>query len=150
MRNRTSAFDRYRQFKNHLATGIAALAVLLVLTPLIAILAYLIIRGIGSLNLAFLTHTPRPVGEIGGGMSNAIVGSGVILALGSLIGVPLGIGCGIFLAEYSRGRFGNIVRFVSDVLNGVPSIVIGIVAYSLIVLKQRHFSALAGGVALGI
>jgi phosphate transport system permease protein len=150
MRNKISGLDRYRQFKNHLATGVAGMAVLLVLAPLIAILAYLIIRGIGSLNLAFLTHTPRPVGEAGGGMANAIVGSGVILAVGSLIGVPLGIGCGIFLAEYSRGRFGNIVRFVSDVLNGVPSIVIGIVAYALIVMRQKHFSGLAGGVALGI
>jgi phosphate transport system permease protein len=150
MHNKPNGLDRYRQFKNHLATGIAGMAVLLVLAPLIAILAYLIIRGIGSLNLAFLTHTPRPVGEAGGGMANAIVGSGVILAVGSLIGVPLGIGCGIFLAEYSRGRFGNIVRFVSDVLNGVPSIVIGIVAYALIVMRQKHFSGLAGGVALGI
>jgi phosphate transport system permease protein len=150
MHNKPSALDRYRKFKNHLATGIAGTAVVLVLAPLIAILGYLIIRGIGSLNLAFLTHTPRPVGEIGGGMANAIVGSGVILAIGSLIGVPLGIGCGIFLAEYSRGRFGNIVRFVSDVLNGVPSIVMGIVAYALIVTRQKHFSGLAGGVALGI
>ncbi len=150
MHNKPNGLDRYRQFKNHLATGIAGMAVLLVLAPLIAILGYLIIRGIGSLNLAFLTHTPRPVGEAGGGMANAIVGSGVILAVGSLIGVPLGIGCGIFLAEYSRGRFGNIVRFVSDVLNGVPSIVIGIVAYALIVMRQKHFSGLAGGVALGI
>ena len=142
--------QHYRQLKNHLATGVAIGAVILVLAPLIAILAYLVIRGIGSLNLAFLTHTPRPVGESGGGMANGIVGSGLILLIGSSIGVPLGIGCGIYLAEYSRGRFGNIVRFVSDVLNGVPSIVIGIAAYSLLVLSQKHFSAFSAGVALGI
>ncbi|HEX6467409.1 MAG TPA: phosphate ABC transporter permease PstA [Terriglobales bacterium] len=146
---RSTPLDRYREFKNHFATAIAGAAVILVLAPLIAILAYLILRGIGSLNLAFLTHTPRPVGETGGGMGNAIVGSGVILLIASLIGVPLGIGCGIYLAEYSRGRFGRVVRFTSDVLNGVPSIVIGIAVYYLLV-EHRHFSAFSGGVALAI
>jgi phosphate transport system permease protein len=142
--------QRYRQFKNQLATVLAATAVILVLAPLIAILTYLVIKGIGSLNLAFLTKIPTPPGETGGGMANAIVGSGFILLIASVIGVPLGIGCGIFLAEYARGRFGNIIRFVSDVLNGVPSIVIGMAAYAIIVLRQGHFSALAGGVALAI
>ena len=83
-------------------------------------------------------------------MANAILGTGVILAIASAIGVPLGIGAGVFLSEYGRNRFGDAIRFTADVLNGVPSIVIGIVAYSLVVLRQRHFSALAGGVALGI
>jgi phosphate transport system permease protein len=122
----------------------------LVLLPLGAIFAYLIYKGAGSINWAFLTQTPKPVGEPGGGMANAIVGSMVILGIASLMGVPLGIGAGIYLSEYGRNRFGDIVRFVSDVLNGVPSIVIGIVAYGLVVLRQRHFSALAGGVALAI
>jgi len=144
------SLQRYRQFKNHLATALAATAVILVLAPLIAILTYLVLKGIGSLNLAFLTKIPTPPGETGGGMANAIVGSGLILLIASAIGVPLGIGCGIFLAEYARGRFGNIIRFVSDVLNGVPSIVIGMAAYAIIVLRQGHFSALAGGVALAI
>jgi phosphate transport system permease protein len=142
--------QRYRQFKNRVATGLAATAVVLVLAPLITIFTYLVIKGAGSLNFAFFTRIPTPPGEIGGGMANAIIGSGIILLIASVIGVPLGIGCGIFLAEYARGRFGNIIRFVSDVLNGVPSIVIGMAAYAIIVLRQGHFSALAGGVALAI
>jgi len=129
-------------------TGVSALTVGLVLLPLFAIFAYLVYKGLGSINLAFLTQTPKPVGEPGGGMANAIVGSMVILAIASLLGVPLGIGAGIFLSEYGRNRYGDMVRFVSDVLNGVPSIVIGIVAYGLVVMRQKHFSALAGGVAL--
>src|SRR6266576_1798635 len=131
-------------------TSIAVLTVVLVLLPLGAIFAYLIYKGAGSINWAFLTQTPKPVGEPGGGMANAIVGSMVILAIASLMGVPLGIGAGIYLSEYGRNRYGDVVRFVSDVLNGVPSIVIGIVAYGLVVLRQGHFSALAGGVALAI
>jgi len=131
-------------------TGAAFLTVVLVLLPLGAIFAYLIYKGAGSINWAFLTQTPKPVGEPGGGMANAIVGSMVILGVASLMGVPLGIGAGIYLSEYGRNRFGDIVRFVSDVLNGVPAIVIGIVAYGLVVLRQKHFSALAGGVALAI
>ena len=139
-----------RRVVDHAMTGVAALTVVVVLVPLFAIFAYLVYKGIGSINIAFLTQTPKPVGEAGGGMANAIVGSMVILAIASLLGVPLGIGAGIFLSEYGRNRSGDIVRFVSDVLNGVPSIVIGIVAYGLVVLPQKHFSALAGGVALAI
>ena len=139
-----------RRLKDHAATAFAIITVLLVLAPLIAIFSYLVIKGIGSINLAFLTQTPKPPGEVGGGMANAIAGSVLILGIASLVGVPLGIGAGIYLAEYGRNRFGNFIRFVSDVLNGVPSIVIGIVAYALVVLRQKHFSALAGGVALAI
>jgi phosphate transport system permease protein len=131
-------------------TGLAIVTVILVLVPLFAIFAYLVYRGIGSLNWSFLTQTPKPVGEAGGGMANAIVGSAVILFLASLIGVPVGVGAGIYVAEYGRNRFGDAIRFTADVLNGVPSIVIGIVAYSIVVLAQGHFSALAGGVALSI
>src|SRR5438105_1662240 len=138
---RTNPFrQRYRQFKNHLATVLAACAMILALAPLIAILTYVVLRGIGSLNLAFLTRIPTPPGEAGGGMANAIVGSGLILLIGSVIGIPLGIGCGIFLAVYARGRFGDTVRFISDVLNGVPSIVMGMAAYAIFVLRQGHFS----------
>ncbi len=139
-----------RRITNHVMTGAAVLTVILVLAPLAAIFGYLVYRGIGSLNWAFLTQTPKPVGEAGGGMANAIVGSGFILALASIIGVPLGVGAGIYLAEFGRNRFGDAIRFTADVLNGVPSIVIGIVAYALVVLTQKHFSALAGGVALAI
>ena len=143
--------DRRRAFVDHGVTAIAILSTAIVLVPLIAILAYLIYKGASSLNLAFFTKTPAPVGEAGGGMANAIVGSGVILGLASVIGIPLGIGAGVYLAEYGRGSmFGNIVRFTADVLNGVPSIVMGIAAYALIVAKQQHFSAFAGGLALAI
>ena len=139
-----------RRLADHLATLLAVLALLLVLLPLAAVFFYLAERGVGSINWAFLTRTPAPVGVPGGGMANAILGSGVILAIASAVGVPLGIGAGVFLSEYGRNRFGDAIRFTADVLNGVPSIVIGIVAYSLVVLRQKHFSALAGGVALGI
>jgi len=139
-----------RRLANLGATLAAGSAVLLVLAPLGAILAYLLYKGFGSLNWAFLTQTPKPVGEAGGGMANAIAGSAFILLVASAMGVPVGIGAGIYLAEYGRNRFGNLVRFTSDVLNGVPSIIIGIVAYGLVVLTQGHFSALAGGVALAI
>src|SRR5258705_7264542 len=143
-------FSWRRRITDHVMTGAALLTVVLVLLPLGAIFAYLIYKGAGSINWAFLTQTPKPVGEPGGGMANAIVGSMVILGIASLMGVPLGIGAGIYLSEFGRNRYGDIVRFVSDVLNGVPSIVIGIVAYGLVVLRQGHFSALAGGVALAI
>jgi phosphate transport system permease protein len=109
----------------------------------------LMYRGIGSINWAFLTQTPKPVGEAGGGMANAIVGSIFILGIASLIGVPFGVGAGIYLAEFGRNRFGSAIRFTADVLNGVPSIVIGIVGWSILV-RGRGFSALAGGVALSI
>src|ERR1700680_2797692 len=127
-----------RRIVDHAMTGVATLTVILVLVPLIAIFGYLVYRGIGSINWAFLTQTPKPVGEPGGGMANAIVGSAFILLIASTIGVPIGIGAGIYLAEYGRNRYGDIVRFISDVLNGVPSIVIGIVAYGLVVLPQKH------------
>ena len=140
----------WRRVKDHLATAFAVSTVILVLAPLIAIFAYLVIKGVGSINLSFLTQTPKPPGEAGGGMANAIAGSVLILGIASLLGVPVGIGAGIYLSEFGRNRFGDTVRFVSDVLNGVPSIVIGIVAYALVVLRQKHFSALAGGAALAI
>jgi phosphate transport system permease protein len=139
-----------RRITDHVMTGVAVLMVVLVLVPLFAIFAYLVYRGVGSINWAFLTQTPKPVGEAGGGMANAIVGSVFILALASVLGVPVGVGAGVYLAEYGRNRFGDTIRFTADVLNGVPSIVIGIVAYSIVVLYQKHFSALAGGVALAI
>jgi phosphate transport system permease protein len=139
-----------RRITDHAMTGIAVLTVVLVLAPLIAIFGYLVYRGVGSINWAFLTQVPKPPGEVGGGMANAIVGSIFILGIASIIGVPLGIGAGIYLAEFGRNRFGSAIRFTADVLNGVPSIVIGIVAYAIVVLRQGHFSALAGGVALAI
>lgn len=138
-----------RRLTDQAMTGVAVLTVILVLAPLIAIFGYLMYRGIGSINWAFLTQTPKPVGEEGGGMANAIVGSAFILGIASLIGVPFGIGAGIYLAEFGRNRFGSAIRFTADVLNGVPSIVIGIVGWSIMV-RGHGFSALAGGVALAI
>lgn len=138
-----------RTVADHLATGAAALCVLFVLAPLVAIFGYLIFKGFGSLNLAFFTNIPKPVGELGGGMANAIAGSGLILLIASSFGIPIGIGAGLFLAEYRRNRLTIWVRFIADVLNGVPSIVVGIAAYGIVVIRQHHFSALAGGLALG-
>jgi phosphate transport system permease protein len=146
----TTPISYRRRFMNLLVTCAAAGAVMLVLLPLVAIFTYLVIKGMGSLNWAFLTQTPKPVGEPGGGMANAMAGSVYILLIASSLGVPIGIGAGIYLSEYGRNRFGNLIRFTADVLNGVPSIIVGIVAYGLVVLTQGHFSALAGGVALGI
>lgn len=140
----------WRRAVDLLATWFAVGAAVLVIVPLLAIFIYLLIKGAGSVNLSFLTQTPKPPGELGGGMANGIVGTGLILVVASVFGVPMGIGCGIYLAEYARGRLGDLVRFTADVLNGVPSIVIGIAVYSLIVLRQKHFSAFSGGVALGI
>src|SRR5437660_3513645 len=140
----------WRRGMDLLATFGAGSAVVLVLLALGAVFGYLVYKGIGSLNWAFLSQTPKPVGEAGGGMANAIAGSALILGIASVIGVPVGIGAGVYLAEYGRNRLGDLIRFTADVLNGVPSIVIGIVAYGIVVLRQRHFSALAGGVALAI
>jgi len=136
---------------NYLVSGLAILSTIIVITPLLLILGYLIYKGASSLNFAFFTQIPKPVGEDGGGMANSIVGSGVVLALASSMGIPIGIAAGVYLAEFGRGRaLANGVRFTADVLNGVPSIVMGIAIYSLIVMQQKHFSAFAGGVALAI
>lgn len=139
-----------RNIANYVVSSLAVIATILVIIPLVAILFYLIYKGASSLNLAFFTHLPAPVGESGGGMANAIVGSGIILTLASLIGVPIGIAAGVYLAEFGRGRMlANAIRFTADVLNGVPSIVMGIAVFALLV-QGRHFSAFSGGVVLGI
>jgi len=139
-----------RSATNHIVTILAIASTAIVLVPLVAILGYLVYKGASSLNVNFFTKVPAPVGESGGGMANSIVGSGIILAVASALGIPLGIAGGVYLAEYGRGGLlGNIIRFTADVLNGVPSIVMGIAAYGLIVVHYK-FSALAGGVALAI
>jgi phosphate transport system permease protein len=148
--NMERAIRLRRYFMDHLVTGLAVLSTVIVLVPLVAILGYLIYKGASSLNWAFFTKVPAPVGESGGGMANSIVGSGIILAVASVMGIPLGIAGGVYLSEYGRGgMLGNTIRFTADVLNGVPSIVMGIAAYGLIVVHYK-FSALAGGVALAI
>lgn len=151
MRTASNFRDRLRAFMDAGATGLAVLSTILVVAPLVAIFVYLIYKGASSLNFAFFTQIPKPEGEVGGGMANAIVGSGVLLAVASLFGVPIGIAGGIFLAEFGRGtKLAYAVRFTADVLNGVPSIVMGVAVYGLIVTPQMPFSALSGGVALGI
>jgi hypothetical protein len=148
-RMRVNSARRY--VTNHLITGLALLSTVIVIAPLVAILVYLLYMGASSLNLAFFTHIPAPVGETGGGMANAIVGSGIVLALASALGVPVGIAAGVYLAEFGHGTLlASAIRFTADVLNGVPSIVMGIAIYSLIVMQQKHFSAFAGGIALAI
>src|SRR5215472_10525553 len=139
-----------RRLSNGLALGSITIGALIVTVPLFLILGTVVVRGLPALNWAFITQMPKPIGETGGGVANAIMGSLEILAVASIIGVPLGVGCGIFLAEYGRNKWGNIVRFTADVLNGVPSIVMGMTAWALVVVTQGHFSLLAGSVALGI
>ena len=140
-----------RKIMNNVVAGLAILATLLVLVPLAAILVYLFYKGFSSLNMDFFTKMPSAPGEAGGGMANSIMGSAIILALASLMGIPVGIAAGVYLAEFGRGKMlGNAIRFTADVLNGVPSIVVGISMYALIVKPQLHFSAFAGGVALAV
>ncbi len=142
--------SQMRAATDTIVTGLAILATVIVIVPLIAIFAYLVFKGASSLNWAFFTKSPAPVGEVGGGMANAILGSAIVLAMASVIGVPIGIGGAIFLAEFGRGsKLAAGIRFTADVLNGVPSIVMGLAAYALIVVPMKHFSAYAGGLALG-
>lgn len=127
-----------------------SLCALIVLLPLFSILLDLLSQGFSSLNIGFFTRLPKPVGESGGGMANAIVGTLILLSLALMVGVPIGLGTGIYLSEYAGNRFANFVRFIADVMNGIPSIVYGIFAYTLFVMPMKSFSALSGGTALGI
>lgn len=150
MPNPSQNISLHRRLSNGLALGLITFGALIVTVPLFLILGTVIYRGAAGLNWAFFSQIPKPVGETGGGMANAIGGSIMMLGMASLIGIPLGIGAGVYLAEYGRNKSGNIVRFTADVLNGVPSIVIGLTAYAMVVVVQKHFSMLAGSVALGI
>jgi len=129
---------------------LCALSAAVVILPLILIVVHLVSRGLPALNLDFFLHNPKPVGEVGGGMANAIVGSLILIAIAACVGLPIGILGGLYLAESRDRQLPWTVRFLADVLNGVPSIVIGIFAYTILVLPLRRFSALAGGVALGV
>lgn len=139
-----------RRIRSHLMVGLMALAVVLAVIPLLLILGTLVAKGASSLNLAFFTRMPVPAGETGGGVLHAIVGTLLIVGTASLIGLPLGIGGGIYCAEFPVSRLAVLTRFVADVLNGTPSIVVGVFAWTWIVSPQKHFSALAGSVALAI
>ena len=139
-----------RRITNYFIFSLTSLCALLAVSVLLFILGYLLWHGGRSINWAFLTQLPKPVGESGGGIANAIVGSGKIILIATLFGIPLGFLGALYLAEYGGTRFNFAVRYATDLLNGVPSIVIGIFAYTLIVLRTKQFSAWAGGFALGI
>jgi phosphate transport system permease protein len=139
-----------RRALNLAAIGGCVAAAALILLPLALIVWHLLQKGLPALNLAFFFHMPKPVGEPGGGMANAIVGTLILVAIGALIAVPVGVGTGVYLAEYGGGRLSAIVRYTADLLSGVPSIVVGVAAYGLVVMPMGRFSAIAGGVALGI
>lgn len=141
---------RSRRVVDRLSVVLAGLCTMALLVPLALILGYLLAKGVTALNLDFFTQLPQPVGELGGGMANAIVGSAILVALACTIGLPIGVLTGVYLAEHGRTAVGSTVRFCADVLNGVPSIVIGIYAYTLVVLPMKSFSAYAGGIALGV
>lgn len=141
--------DRLRRSTSAAMTALTALCTVLAVGALLIILSYIAWQGIGSLNINFLIDQPRPVGE-GGGIGNAILGSLVLLAVSSVIGLPLGIGVGVYLSEVGTGRFAGAVRFIVDTLTGIPSIVTGVFVYAILVLPMKHFSAFAGGVALAL
>ena len=139
----------WRKTKSAIASGISFVCALLVIAPLVLVLFYLIRSGASAINWSFFTELPKPVGVAGGGMANAIVGSFELLCLAALVGIPIGVLGGVYLAEYGTVRGNYALRFVADVLNGVPSIIWGVVVYGLVVLRFKSFSAYAGGLALG-
>ena len=142
--------NRRRRLVSGLFTGLCGAAVVLALIPLIFILFYLLKKGVGALDLSFFVRNPRPVGEHGGGFANAIVGTLILIGTAALFAVPVGVTAGLYTAEYRGTRFAAAIRFAADLLNGVPSFVVGIFAYSVAVLPVKRFSALAGGFALGV
>jgi len=139
-----------RKLKSNIMVGISLLFTIIALIPLFSIFGYVLVKGLPALNFSFFTHLPVPAGEVGGGMAHAIIGTLILITLASVIGVPVGLMAGIFLSEYGRNRLGKLISFLTDILIGVPSIVVGIVVYTFIVLNMGGFTAVAGGVALAI
>jgi phosphate transport system permease protein len=150
MRFETAHHHTWRKIKSALACIIAFVSGVLVISPLGLVFFYLLVHGAGSVNWDFFTKLPAPVGAVGGGMANAIVGSLELLALAGVIGIPVGVLGGVYLAEYGSARINSVVRFLADILNGIPSITWGVVVYGLIVLRFKGFSAYAGGLALAL
>lgn len=140
----------WRKIKSALASVLSFIAAILVILPLGLVFFHLLRSGASAVNLNFFTQLPKPVGEVGGGMVNAIVGSGELLGIAALIGIPIGVLGGVYLAEYGTASANALLRFVADVLNGVPSIIWGVVVYGIVVLRFKSFSAYAGGLALGL
>ena len=148
--NATTGNHLWRKSKNLLMQALTCVCALLVITPLVLIFYHLTRLGIGSVNWDFFTKLPKPVGEVGGGMANAIVGTLILLGVASVIGVPIGVFGGVYLSEYGSSRLNWWIRFAADVLNGVPSIIWGMVVYALVVMPMKGFSAWAGGIVLGM
>ncbi|HEY1793283.1 MAG TPA: phosphate ABC transporter permease PstA [Opitutaceae bacterium] len=146
----TAGFASWRKFKSGAVTALLVACALVVIAPLLLVIYFLVVQGWSSLDLNFFTQLPKPTGETGGGMANAIVGTIILLAMAAAVGVPLGVFGGIYLAEYGSDRANEWIRFAADVLNGVPSIVWGMVVYLMLVVPFKTFSAYAGGVALGL
>jgi len=143
-------FQTRRHWTDRIMTTLCGVAVLVAFIPLFSLLFYVASKGVHRFDLSFFTHLPAPVGEVGGGMANAVWGTLTLVALAGMVGIPVGLLAGIYLAEFGgKGTFATVVRFTADVLSGVPSIVTGIVAYQLVVRPMGHFSAFAGGIALG-
>jgi phosphate transport system permease protein len=145
-----TAYHRWRKFKNGFVQGATCFCALLVVLPLALIFYHVVKSGVGAVNWAFFTQLPKPVGESGGGMANALVGTFELLGLAAMIGVPVGVLGGVFLSEFGFLRLNWWLRFGADVLNGVPSIIWGMVAYALVVVPMKGFSAWAGGIVLGM
>lgn len=141
---------RYRHAKDIFIRGLCVLASILALVPLVGVLYYLTVKGVGGVNLDFFTELPKPVGEKGGGMANAIVGSLQLVGLACLFGIPPGILAGVYLSEFGDNKFGRVARFAADVMSGIPSITVGIFIYGLVVIHTKQFSAYAGGLALAV
>ena len=150
MKTRRSGNYTWRKIKSALASAIAFISAVLVIAPLGPVFFHLVVNGASSLNWDFFTKLPAPVGAVGGGMVNAIVGSLELLALAGAIGIPIGVLGGVYLAEYGSARINSVLRFLADVLNGVPSITWGVVVYGMVVLRFKGFSTYAGGLALGL
>jgi phosphate transport system permease protein len=142
--------DTLRRLRSTAVMWLSGLAVALALLPLAMILFFVVSQGLLSLNFAFFTHLPVPVGETGGGMANSIVGTLMLIGMGALFAVPIGVISGVYAAEFQGTRLATMVQFAADTLNGVPSIVIGVFVYGVAVLPFKQFSALAGGIALGV
>ena len=143
-------YFQWRKFKSGFMFTLCLLSVIVALVPLFLILFYTLSQGISSINWDFFTKMPKPAGEAGGGMANALVGSAILIGLGSVVGLPLGILSGIYISENRGSGFASTIRFFTEVLNGIPSIVVGVFAYVVIVIPMQRFSAIAGGFALGI
>ncbi len=141
---------RSRKLKNVFFSFLCGLSCVLAVAVLVLLLGYVTIRGFGAINLDFFTHMPTPVGEAGGGVANSLVGSLILICIASFLGMPIGVFTGLYLAEYGNNRYAQVLRFLTDVLNGLPSIVMGLFAYALIVIPMKSFSGLAGGVALSV